>query len=93
MRFRFSGRDDPDGAAEAFCPDHHQDAQERVAPHRDYDDFVVIEVFDGQGKGIIENGRGVGEIHAMLTQVRGSLGFIPFESHDHSVHTNVHTRK
>lgn len=27
MRFRLSGRDDPDGAIEAFRPHHHQNAQ------------------------------------------------------------------
>ena len=80
-------------AALSFRIHHDQQAADKIRPERDKALLAFgIRVFPDQRALVIENADRIREINAMLSKIRGTLGFVPFETHAyHCMHRRAQT--
>jgi len=77
-----SGADDPYDLL-AFCEANEQEAILAGVTGEDLPELLggVLLVIKDRSQGIVKNCQGLVKTNSVLCQVRGSLGFVPFELH------------
>jgi len=81
-RTGLAGGDDADHLLVLLCSNHQQDLVGVTAAQREIAGLILgVRVFEGAVERIEQGAHGVREIHPVLAEIGGPLGFVSLESH------------